>query len=75
LINVDDISSGIGDVLGKGSFGVVMRAIWTIDRFKKTTQVVAVKIISSNKNDNVVREVMIVDDEHSPVKSRPITIL
>ena len=64
------------DLLGKGSFGVVMRAIWTIDRFKKTTKDVAVKIISStNKDDIVIREVMIIDDGNSPVKNRPITIL
>ena len=62
------------DLLGKGSFGVVMRAIWTIDRFKKTTKNVAVKIISSNKDDIVIREVMIIDG-HSPVKNRSITIL
>ena len=51
-----------------------MRAIWTIDRLKKTTQDVAVKIISSNKDDIVIREVMIID-KNSPVKNRPITIL
>ncbi len=52
-----------------------MRAIWTIDQLEKITQAVAVKIISSNKDNSVVREVMIVDDEHSPVKNRLITIL
>jgi hypothetical protein len=51
-----------------------MQAIWTTDRLEKTTQAVAVKIISSNKNDIVIREVMIIDAFFS-VKNRPITIL
>ncbi len=54
-------------VLGKGSFGVVMRAIWTIDQSKKITQDVAMKIITqdvamkTNKHDSVIREVIIID--------------
>ncbi len=61
-------------LLGRGSFGVVMQAIWTIDQSKKITQDVAVKIIPSNKHDIVIREVMIIDAFFS-VKNRPITIL
>jgi hypothetical protein len=61
-------------LLGKGSFGVVMRAIWTIDRLEKITQDVAMKIIPSNKHDIVIREVIIIDAFFS-VKNRLITIL
>lgn len=48
----------LGDVLGNGSYGIVMKAEWYSGLFGLWKKDVAIKIIRTEKNDIVVREVI-----------------